>query len=365
MQEPPDTESQATPAREQPGAPDTGTSDTGTSDTGISDTGISDSGISDAEQAESLARIERGAITVAAERRLRELRERGGLFTSDLSVNGWALCHRLELRPLAQVMGSSIYQMGYQGAWGQQAGGYDPFGASMFELNTLSEALNEVRSRALGRLAEEARHVGADAVVGVSTNAGESDLGTGSVTLEHTAVGTAVSRAGRPSGANRPSGTGRHGASRPGRPEAQAQPVLTELSVADFTKLVQAGFEPLGIVAWSAVFFATAFGPGGLGGTSMMVGATQNFELREFTQAFYNARETVMAQLNYQANALGASGIVGVRIGHNAVRQTLSGGMGGRERSGLMVTFNAIGTAIGQRESPQLYPPEMTIDLTT
>ncbi len=324
--------------------------------------GTPDPEVAAAEQEESLARIERGGITVAAERRLSELRERGGLFTSDLSVNGWALCHQLGLRPLSQVMGSSIYQMGYQSSWGQLEGGYDPFGTFMFELDTLSRALNEVRSRALGRLAEEAMHVGADAVVEVETRAGESSLETGSVTLEHTVFGTAVSRNGSP-GSGRGSGSGSGSGDRSG--SGSGRPVLTELSVADFSKLVQAGFEPLGIVAWSSVFFAGyAFGPG-LAAGGMMTGPVQNFELREFTQAFYNARETVMAQLGAQATALGASGIVGVRIGHRAVRHTLQGGMNSRQRNGLMVTFNAVGTAIHQSESAPLHPPETTIDLTT
>ncbi len=123
-----------------------------------------------------------------------ELREKGGLFTSDLTVNGWALAHQLGLRPLSQVMGSSIYQMGYQSSWGQLEGGYDPTGANMFELTTLSQALNEVRTRALGRLAQEAMHVGADAVVEVDTRAGESSLETGTTSLEHTVFGTAVRR---------------------------------------------------------------------------------------------------------------------------------------------------------------------------
>ncbi len=141
--------------------------------------------------------------------------------------------------------------------------------------------------------------------------------------------------------------------------------MLTELSVADFSKLVRGGFEPLGIVAWSSVFFASYnFGPGMVGGGMMSVGGMQNFELREFTRAFYNARESVMGELNAQASAIGASGIVGVRIGHRAVPHTLQGGMGTRERSGLMVTFNAIGTAILQTAETTLYPPETTIDLT-
>ena len=42
----------------------------------------------------------------------------------------------------------------------------------------------------------------------------------------------------------------------------------------------------------------------------------QNYELAEFTAGVYGAREQVMARLGEQAAQHGASGIVGVRIGH-------------------------------------------------
>ena len=110
----------------------------------------------------SLARIEAGDIPLSAERRLQELRDHGGSFTSDLSVSGFALCYQLGLKPLSQVMGRSIYQVGYQGAtWPTMMGGN-----LLSELTTLSEAWNEARRRALNRLELEARHAGADAVVG-------------------------------------------------------------------------------------------------------------------------------------------------------------------------------------------------------
>ena len=54
-----------------------------------------------------------------------------------------------------------------------------------------------------------------------------------------------------------------------------------------------------------------------------MGGSMQNFELSEFTQAFYSARESVMTQITRQAAALGAAGVVGVRIGHTARPHTL------------------------------------------
>jgi uncharacterized protein YbjQ (UPF0145 family) len=310
------------------------------------------------EQEQSLARVERGGIPLSAERRLKELStlkgtgERGGSFTSDLSVNGFALCHQLGLKPLSQVMGSSIYQLGYQGAWG--AAGYSSSGI-LIELDTITQALNEVRGRALARLGEEARHVGADAVVGVQTRAGESQLDTGTLALEHVVVGTAVSRKG-----------------------ANAQhPVLTELSVAEYAMLVQGGFEPLGIVAWSAVFF-TSYVYGGMAGGGILAGGgpltmgVQSFELREFTQAIYSAREAVMQQITGQAAALGAAGVVGVKINHSARPHTLTGGMGmggglagGRELRGLMVTFTAVGTAIQQHRDATVKTPKPTIDLFT
>ncbi|HEY5044571.1 MAG TPA: heavy metal-binding domain-containing protein [Solirubrobacteraceae bacterium] len=312
------------------------------------------------EQEESLARIEAGGIPLSAERRLSELGERGGAFTSDLSVNGFALCHQLGLTPLSQVMGSSIYQMGYQAAWGQPGGGYDPYGTSMFELETLSQALNEVRGRALNRLAEEARHVGADAVVGVETRAGESELGGaggGSLALEHVVLGTAVRRENRPSGS-----------SQPGR-----QPVMTELSVADYALLLRAGIEPAGIVAWSSVFFSSYAYRGMLGQGPGSIGSMQPYELGEFTQALYNARERAMGQISAQAAALGAAGIVGVRISHTITPHSLSGGMGGtiggfsggRELRGMMVTFHAIGTAIHQHGDISVQAPKAVVDLFT
>ena len=101
-----------------------------------------------------------------------------------------------------------------------------------------------------------------------------------------------------------------------------------------------------------------------------MGGTMQNYELSDFTQAFYSARESVMTQITRQASALGAAGVVGVRIGHTARRHTLRGGMGGavggfggREIQGLMVTFNAIGTAIHQHEQAAVQAPEPVVDL--
>jgi uncharacterized protein YbjQ (UPF0145 family) len=295
------------------------------------------------EQAQeaSLAQLQAGGIPISAERRLRELQQRGGSYTSDLSVADFALCHQLGLRPLSQVMGSCVYQIGYQGAlYGAEA--------EMSEMTTLSQAWNTARDRAFARLAEEARCVGASAVVGVDVRSTVADLSEagGYGTIEYVITGTAVARDGRGS-----------------QHDAGKHPVMTELSVADYAKLLTAGIEPAGIVAWTSVFFASSLfirAERALG-----VGVSfQNFELRELTQCFYSARERVTSEIGRQAGALGASGIVDVRIRHTANPGSLYMGAGMGQSPGVIASFSAIGTAVheGQVVSPQT--PMTAIELT-
>jgi len=300
----------------------------------------------DREQ-ESLARIERGGIPLDAERRLRELGEGRGSFTSDLSVADFALCHRLGLQPLAQVMGSSIYQVGYQSTPWPTA-----YGGLMFELKTLSDAWNDVRSRAIGRIAQEAALVGADAVVGVERRVGRYDWAENSI--EYALVGTAVRHTARGQDASAGSHGAHSGASR--RP-----PVITELSVADFAKLAMAQIEPLGIVAWSSIFFVTASYATQMLGSSL--GFTRNQELPEFTQGIYGARETVVARMTAQASQLGASGVIGVHIDHGVQQSSLGGGR--YERGGLIVSFHVIGTAIREPAGALAPAPKTIVDLTS
>jgi uncharacterized protein YbjQ (UPF0145 family) len=304
--------------------------------------------------ADSLARIEAGDIPPEAERRLAGLRESDGSFTSDLSTADFALCHQLGLRPLAQVMGSSIYQVGYQqsvGWMGPGAGAAFPGGGLVTELDTLTDGWNEARERALGRLAREAQEVGADAVIGVDVRADARDLGESSMSsgaIEYSVIGTAVRRGGTRDPTTR---------ERRAKGTHERQMVLTELTVADYAKLLNADIEPAGIVGWSSVCFSmfsytTAMRSG-------VLGVGESFELREFTQAIYAARERVMERVGGQAQALEASGIVGVRINHSISRLGQSGG------NGLVVTFHAIGTAVHDTAGTTPSAPKPTIDLTT
>jgi len=88
----------------------------------------------------------------------------------------------------------------------------------------------------------------------------------------------------------------------------------------------------------------------------------ENREIPSYTQGIYAAREQTMQRLNWQAQQLGASGIVGVRIGHTAQRQEV--GSANRSRGGLVVTFDAIGTAVREATEIQQNPPKTTVDLS-
>jgi uncharacterized protein YbjQ (UPF0145 family) len=343
----------------------------------------------DDEQSEGLARIEAGGIPVGAEERLKMLGSGGSLFTSGLSVNEFALLGRLGPEPLAQVMGASVVHTGWQylpaldpapvviprgrmSGYGPSASGYqlnnsftEPSMAQVrsykwhatvvCELDTLTDAWNLARRRALGRLTEEALQVGADAVVGVHLHRSDHDLGRG--TIEYVVTGTAIRVPGS---------------------DAAAWPILTDVSVQDYWKLRSAGREPIGLLATTEVVFASPPYATRLRRARQL---TQNQELEELSRGFHAARDTIRARLLGQVSDAHAEGAVGVEFDHHvhrekiAVASSLTGGMqrgwrlgrlglpykvsGGSdvERRGWVITMHAAGTAIrtgSGRESPQI-----------
>jgi len=291
-------------------------------------------------------RIEAGEIPLAAEQRLNALRS-GGAFTSDLSAADFALCRQAGLRPLAQVMGTSVYQVGWDPTLNYTAGGFA--GGGFQELPVLTRAYNEARLRALYRLGREAQAVGADAVVGATWRVSRESIGDAEGSLEYSIVGTAVRREQPAAGS-----------------AADGAQVLTDLSVADYVKLLQAGIEPVGLAGWHSVFFTEISMIGGalvqaLGGRQF-----RNFELPELTQAMYAAREQVMERMSAQAQQMGASGIVGVNLEHRLARAANTQAQGGnRSNNELLLHFNAFGTAIKRTGAAAPAVPRMVIDLAS
>jgi uncharacterized protein YbjQ (UPF0145 family) len=109
---------------------------------------------------------------------------------------------------------------------------------------------------------------------------------------------------------------------RPGRP---AGLFTSDLTVNEFLLVREAGFRPLGLVLGSSVYHV------GL----RFARWSQNRELEGLSQAMYHARELAMARMEAEADALGADGVVGVRLG-----------MEFQEFGANLVEFVAIGTAV-------------------
>src|SRR4249919_3033078 len=111
---------------------------------------------------------------------------------------------------------------------------------------------------------------------------------------EQTSVG--LSAAGVPQDAMR-----RLAELRPGQPGAI---FTSDLSVNEFLLVREAGFRPLGLVLGSSIYHV-----------GLQIGRWgKNQELDVLSQAMYHARELAMSRMEAEAQALGADGIVGVRL---------------------------------------------------
>src|ERR1700742_2620282 len=116
-------------------------------------------------------------------------------------------------------------------------------------------------------------------------------------------------------------------AMRPGQPTSL---FTSDLSVNEFLLVREAGFRPLGMVLGSSIYHV-----------GLQLGRwSQNMELESLSQAMYHARELAMTRMEAEAEALGADGIVGVRLDIEF-----------KEFGSDLAEFIAIGTAV-QSDAP-------------
>ena len=103
----------------------------------------------------------------------------------------------------------------------------------------------------------------------------------------------------------------------------------SDLSVGEFLTVRQAGFDPVGLVIASSIYHI------GYQPTTWSVSQ----EMTILSQAMYTARELAMTRMEEEANALGADGIVGVRLD-----------IGRYEFGENLAEFIAVGTAVRARD---------------
>ncbi|MFJ3878894.1 heavy metal-binding domain-containing protein [Streptomyces sp. NPDC090077] len=262
-----------------------------------------------------------------AMRRLAQLRPDdggGSMFTSDLTVNEFLLVREAGFRPLGLVLGCSVYHVGFQiGRWSKNQ-----------ELTKLSQAMYDARELAMSRMEAEAAALGADGIVGVRLDVEFKEFG--SDIAEFIAVGTAVRADGADPG---PAGTWLNN---------KGKPFTSDLSGQEFWTLVRAGYAPLDLVMGSCVYHVAHQGfVQALGNTG------RNVEIEPFTQALYDARELAMSRMQAEGRALGAEGIVAVRLKQH------THGWGSHTTE-----FFAIGTAVRPlREDHVIDRPTMVLGL--
>jgi uncharacterized protein YbjQ (UPF0145 family) len=100
----------------------------------------------------------------------------------------------------------------------------------------------------------------------------------------------------------------------------------SDLSVNEFMLVKQAGFEPLGLVVGSSMYHI---------GFQTPTGWADSMEVESLSQAMYTARELAMSRMEDEAQALGADGVVGMRLE-----------LGRYDWADDLADFMAVGTAV-------------------
>jgi uncharacterized protein YbjQ (UPF0145 family) len=99
----------------------------------------------------------------------------------------------------------------------------------------------------------------------------------------------------------------------------------SDLTVNEFLLVKEAGFDPVGLVVGSSIYHIGY----------QQANWSQNQEMQVLTQAMYHARELAITRMEEEADALGADGIVGVRLE-----------VGRYEWGESLAEFIAVGTAV-------------------
>jgi uncharacterized protein YbjQ (UPF0145 family) len=257
-----------------------------------------------------------------------------GSFTSQLSVDGFALCEPAGVAPLRQVMGSSVFYLGSPSYHASARLSRHHGRVRGAELTGVSKGFAEARAQALDRVRSQAHGCGAHAVLDVRVRREHCDSQAQSV--EYVISGTAV----RLTDGSRP----------------PAEPTVVALAMDDYWKLLQAGYEPVGIAAASVVYETapSVDAVRALAGMRYAEGRATR-EVPEFSDTVSGTIELALARAGESVQRWHADHIVGVQIEHklelvdreNTGRMPLT-----REpakRRDLRVTVHLLGSAIRDR----------------
>jgi uncharacterized protein YbjQ (UPF0145 family) len=282
-----------------------------------------------------LERIQAGGIPLGAEERLKGIAATSSpVFSSDLSSKEYAIAQASGLTPVAQVMGSSVVQHGWQNySWSSYGGGIS-------EMPSFAAPWNLSRQRSFDRLRQEAQFAGADAVIGIeiSTKAFLGEPGN----VEYAVFGTAVRETTL-------------------APAGRSGPRMCALSGQDVYKLRRIGAETLGVIGHTSVVSVAL----SMRANQMMSSWWGNQEMTELTQGVYAARHLAMEEVRRQATHAGANDMVISTLTHQIHHHEYESP--GYRQHFFVVSMHVLGTAIrlGAHEPhpAPLGEPVMSINL--
>jgi len=282
-----------------------------------------------------LERIQAGGIPLGAEERLKGIAAASSpVFSSDLSAKEYAVAQASGLTPVAQIMGSSVVQHGWQNY------NWSSYGGGLSEMPTFAAPWNLSRQRSFDRLRQEARFAAADAVIGIeiSTKAFLGEPGN----VEYAVFGTAV----------RENTVAR---------AARSGPRMCALSGQDVYKLRRIGAETLGVIGHTSVVSVAL----SMRANQMMGSWWGNQEMTELTQGVYAARHLAMEEVRRQASDVGANDMVISTLTHQVHHHEYESP--GYRQHFFIVSMHVLGTAIrlGAHEPhpAPLDEPVMSINL--
>jgi uncharacterized protein YbjQ (UPF0145 family) len=266
-----------------------------------------------------LERIAAGGIPLGAEERLKRIAASSSpVFSSDLSAKEYAIAQASGLTPIAQIMGSSVVQHGWQNyPWASYGGGIS-------EMPTFARPWNLSRERSFDRLRQEAQFAGADAVIGIELTA-KAFLGEPG-NVEYAVFGTAVRETTLSSRT-------------PGQ-RAAGQPRMCALSAQDVDKLRRIGAETVGVIGHTSVVCVALSS----WANQMMSAWWGNQELTELTEGVYAARQLAMREIRQQAHEAGANDLVISTLTHQIHHHEYESP--GYRQHMFIVSMHVLGTAI-------------------
>jgi uncharacterized protein YbjQ (UPF0145 family) len=201
---------------------------------------------------------------------------RDGPFTTAASVGDFLLLRDTGFEPLGVVTGNAVQTIALPPLLRH----------ANEELGPLSKAMRDGRELALDRLRDEAEALGADGVVGMRLDVKRYEWGP--EMAEFAATGTAVRAAGA------------------------GQPFVTDLAGEELAALVSGGYRPVGVALGVCVYHVAFRALDQSFGRPPPV----NQELPDYSRALGEARERALGRMQWDAEQLGAGGVVGVRVEH-------------------------------------------------